>query len=324
MNNRGARLDTSVSKLPSSIGDIIGNAVRICRVRVPFLISILIGPTLFEIAGQLCMMVSTKMGSDALHNSDLMKMLPSLLATVFGFALACSADVFLTVRHLSFMRVMLGYSSTYKKGLESVRKRFWHIVGIGTFYYMAFFVLVVFWVCVSAMTLSSYEVLGWPITLSCGLLVVVGALISVYAVFTSYPLVLAVIGCEDLPFTATLSRAHDLASSNTPRAVAFITMIAFTYVILYLVLTSPIQGMYVFEYVRQSMESGKLDQEAPTPLYLEVINCMYFSIINMLIVPICTISSGLFYRDIRMRTEGADLVEQVKQLAPVEGVGADA
>lgn len=263
------------------------------------------------------MMLSTKMGADALHSSDLVKMIPSMLATVFGFALACASDVILTVRHLAFVRVMLGYSSSYQKGLESVRKRAWHIVGVGAFYYIAFFVWVVLWVCAAGLTITAYDALG-PLTFVCGALVCAGALISLYAVYTSYPLVLAVIGCEELPFSSTLSRAHDLAADNKARAVGFLTMIATTYMILSVVLTTPVQGFYLFEYIRQAMETGKFDQETQTPLYLEVINCMYYSITNMLLVPICTISSGLFYRDIRMRSEGADLVEQMKQLDSAE------
>lgn len=267
------------------------------------------------------MMASAKLGADAMKSADLMQMLPPMSVSALGFAIACGADVFLTIRHLAFVRLMLGYSATYKAAISSVGKRKWQILAVGAFYYAAFIIWVVIWVCIAVMTLAGYSVLSWPVTLLCGLVETIGAVVSLYAIFISYPLVLAVIGCEELPLGQTISRAHNLAFVNKSRAIGFLSMVTVTYFIMYLVLTTPVQGLYLFEYIRNAIETGKVDHDTPTPLYLEALNCVYYSLINMIVVPICTVSAGLFYRDITMREEGADLVQQIQQvnrLSPVE------
>lgn len=303
---------------PSSVGDIIGSAIRVCRAHVPFLISILLGPTLVEIVGQLLLMTSGKLGLGLDKGFNLNEAMATIALSLVGFVITCGADLFLTVRQFAFVRLALGYDATYKSALAAMMKRKWHILSMGVLYYTLVGLWVGFWLVFATVTVAGFGGMDATLIVLIGLLELVMAIFSLYAMFIPMPVILATIACEQLPLKQALDRGFNLAFTNKQRSMGFLTLMCVSYLIFYLVLTGPIQGLYIFEYVRHAIETGKVDHDAPTPLYLETLNCMYYSIINMFVIPICNVSAALFYRDIVMREEGADLIEQVRQIGEVD------
>ena len=101
----------AILRSPSSVGDLIGYAMRICRQQVLSLIRILLVPSIIELIGKIVLIY----GLHILVASGVNKVpviVQSCSLITVGLIISLAAEFFLTLRQLALVRLYGGFANT--------------------------------------------------------------------------------------------------------------------------------------------------------------------------------------------------------------------
>ncbi len=300
-----------------SVGDAISLAIRHCRRDIRFLIGKLWWPSVIELIGKVFFLLCGQTLIASSHTHSWAPLLNAAGLFLIGLTFGGPAEVWMTVRQLAYVRMTILKVDSYQAAMNQVRNRSWAVVAIVVFFYILLFV----WGLLSGLGLAlSATVMGFisaPPMMNIVVLFGLFAFIFIALVVFLLPLslVFAVLACEDMGIFESFGKAVSMTAKKFIRVFSFSVLIMFVYLAISFALSSAVQVLYGIEYMRAGVYSGmKTAADVHVPLYVQVIGCVWQSVISMFISPILFLSSGFFYYALRTKDEGLDLMEGVGAL----------
>jgi hypothetical protein len=296
---------------PQSVGDIIGRGFRLFRQNVPLLLREQIMPCIVMACGHIILQFAASYGMK--NPKDLGLMLMGLAGFGIGMVISLIGLWLLTVRQFAFVRLANGLSETYEEARQFAFRKKWTIVGLFFLSYFFGVGIVVFW-SVEIILSVFFGAKILPLSIIGMSIGIIGLLVSIGLLSIYYLLMTAALACEDQHWTPLLSRVFHLLRHDVWRACGFAILLSLIITIFSWTLSLPVVALAVFELVRSGFPANHMDAAAAMPFYCLVLSQFWQAIINMFLVPISFMSAGLFYRDLKVRQEGLDVVQRLTQL----------
>lgn len=289
---------------PSTVGDVIGQAFRLCRSNIKFLARIQLMPTIIELLGNLLIVV----GAHDLASGESSHIWQSLAIMAPGLILRLVGEFLLTMRHLAVIRWFTGFASNFKEAYDFVWKRKFYLIFAVLAIYMLLTATIIFWCIFIGVSLVFAKMKALAIFSAIGVLV--GTLSMLLSMLLStLPLIIIgpSIACDNTDFTTILGDALKLTGSNFLRTMFFsILLLVSIYAIAAALDSVPIIVTLV-EYARAIIAGGVHAMPKSLSLPTQVFSAVWRSGSNMFVSPMVFVACGLYYVDIRMRLDGLDL-----------------
>lgn len=142
----------------------------------------------------------------------------------------------------------------------------------------------------------------------------IGLIFSVGVLSIYYLLMVAALASEEYKWSTLLSQGFSLIGRDLWRVCGFGILLTVIVSIFSLTLSLPVVALTLFEVFRHGFTTQHMDPTAAMPFYCLVLTQFWQSVINMLLVPITFMSAGLFYRDLKIRQEGLDVIQNLRLL----------
>lgn len=297
-----------------SVGDIVGDSVRTCRDQIPKLVKILLAPTIVEIVGKFVLVWGVS--NELTRLSSLPHILFGLFLILVGTVVVLIADLYLTLRQLSLVRVINGFANSYEEAYLFLKKRRWQVILLFFLFYLALIVLIAFWTTLIFLVgfLMGISKQALPAAIAVGAICfcMVGIIVCTGLIGVPLCIIIPSVACEERPIFSLIGWGLTLWSKNFWRTVFFAALLTVCVAALSMALCLPANVLYFFEYARASIASGHTPTNADISIYAQVLSSSWHSLVNMFLSPIIFIANGFFYLDLRARREGLDLTRTIE------------
>ncbi len=217
----------------------------------------------------------------------------------------------LAIKAAVYVRQALGYSATVQQAQEFGRKSKWLILcAYAAGFWQPVLALGIFAIC-GALTL----VLAGTLTIPPAILLIAVLLefcmaVALGTVTTVYTSVLfLVVACENCSFSTMWSRALELTQEYLWNGCIFITILCSSLFLVSLAWQLPLTILQFYQ-----LTMGSSPEASQLPLYVRVIEVVWGTISTVYSMGVGLMASGMFYRDVRMRFEGLDVLDQLEVL----------
>lgn len=299
---------------PLTMGDLVGRSFRAFRLRMPFFFQVFFWPCIISSASMTGVKVCAALWLESpTHSFDLfMKLCGAILAS---FAVLLFAQWELSLRSLAVVRLLMQVDDTYAQCLAYARKRKWAVL---TVYNAAVFlpiVAVAVWAgCIIATCLlwqhSGFVLRALSVLAVCGEAALMTVSFAWAILATS--LLFSVLACENLPFKALQKRTMELTMRYLWRGGSFFCLLGLALILVAVSLDMPIFVMSIFEAAVHGQNAAHATYQAP--LYLEIASAIWECVLNIVLLGVALLADGLYYNDLRLRSEGLDILTKLGQL----------
>lgn len=301
---------------PQSVGDVIGRGFRIYRVNIPLFVQALMWPTIVSMLGKVVFQWGLTTIVRANFREPLL-MIYSIIAILVGLVVSLVALYFLTVRQLSFVRLVDGFAESYKEAHKHVSTRGWMVVLIFIVSVILGLGLSALWM-IASLVCANFMKIGSS-TLTVATIAFIAATGSFFwAVFILGLITMCamtVVACEKESLAGAILRGFGLIFHDLGRAWLFGVVLAITISAISYPLSLPIVGLTFFEFFRHGVQnSAQMADPSKIPFYVLVLSQAWESTVNMMLWPIIYLSFGLLYYDLRVRQEAVDVVQTLNLL----------
>lgn len=307
---------TSLPDAPQGVGDVVGLACRFVRGNFRLIWNFLLVPTVFAtIAGVMFQWVLTYGVSNFAQTKD--------VGTAFGLAGIWFVGILvffiawwiLGLRLLALTRLALHFAPNIEEAAKYMYRRKWSVLGVYFLTLILMMAVVVAWTMVvgAGVMLSSASSVAAALAISVG---VFGLVVSMGVYVLTSHLALCILACEDEPVTAVIGRALSLIFRHFWRAIAFGIIFAVTFTVISYPLSLPIAVLTFFDAIQHGLGSSADAGGYKPPLYILVIAQTWESLTGMYLRPLVVFGFGLFYYDLRLRSEGLDIRRKLESLLP--------
>ncbi len=227
--------------------------------------------------------------------------------------LAMWGQFVLAVRSVAVIRFALGFSASYEEALKQAKRIRWTIFWVYNVAVLVPFLVVGFFVLLSVVTsllfvgpLKNVYVLLYP-----ALAIEGGSLTFCFAwsvLWTS--LAYCILACENLTMQKIIAKTNEMTKRYLWRGGSFVCLLCITLLLVSVCLALPVLGLAVFE-----ARVGGPGGASLLTLIKEVAEAVWFCMINILLMGVAFVAEGLYYRDVRLRMEGLDILENLNAIA---------
>jgi hypothetical protein len=301
---------------PSRLGDLVGLSFRIFRLNWRYLTGKLLTLSLLASIAVSCMQMSIVNWSQNIKNSSPWAITDFVMFAA-GFVLILVCQYFLSLRATALYRVVFGLSSDWHDAMQYSTRRKWSVftvfgMGAATPFLIGTYVILLVFVTALVRMLSSFagqliaEILTVFGAFAMTVLLVVGSAVTL--LFAT--LLFAAISSEDkMKFDHVIVRAFKLTWRYPFRGGSYMCLLG-------LALTFVVLALSIFLWPFEVWEAYQVTQNADMalPFYLRFLEAVSQTINNVVSMGVASIASGLYYRDVQFRSEGADLIERVNKL----------
>jgi hypothetical protein len=166
-------------------------------------------------------------------------------------------------------------------------------------------------------------VFGQTPSIGTALSVTTGSVLLV-AVITIYLLVshlaLCLLACEDVSVFAVIGRSIKLVIRHFWRSTAFGMIFAVTFTVVSYPMSLPVAVLTFADAMQHGLGAGGAEGAFSggykPPLYILVLAQTWESIMGMYLRPFVVFAFGLFYYDLRLRSEGLDIQRKLQLMLP--------
>lgn len=318
--------DISISVLyplpqnPSRLGDLVSVSFRVFRKNWRYMTGRLLTLSLLASVSVTIMQASIINWTQSLKNGSGLALYDLGLFS-FGVVLVFVSQYFLALRSTALYREVFGIAPDFKQAMEYANRRRWAVfivfsisastpVMIGL--YLAPIFLTVFLIRMGGPWLG--QSVAEAISLVAGILmivlwVVLSALTLLYATL----LFAAVSSEDDMKFGRLFSRAYELTMRYPMRGGSYMCLLGLAILLVLLAMSIFATPFSIFEAVKTAQ-----NPDITTPFYLQVLETISQTLNNVVSMGVAVTAAGLYYRDVRFRSEGADLLEKLDALKPRE------
>ncbi|HEY9679500.1 MAG TPA: hypothetical protein V6C76_15940 [Drouetiella sp.] len=299
---------------PQSVGDVIGRGFRLLRQHIPLMVREQIVPCIIMATGHSLFQFAVTYGLK--NPKDLPMLGAGLLAILLGTLTVVLGFWFLTIKLFAFVRLACGLAVNFEEAKQAALKRKWNILGFYLLTSMIICAAIVFWLIVMVLPVIAFSKVP-AIAVSGMLIGLAGLIVSAGLISVYYGLTNAALAIEEDRWLTLIKRASALVTNDLGRACGFAILLSVIVSVLSYTLSLPIVALAVFELFRSGFPANHADPTTAMPFYLLVLSQFWQAMINMFLLPISFMSGGLFYRDLKIRQEGLDVVQRIKQLTAV-------
>lgn len=303
-----------------SLGDIVSLTFRRFRLYYKLYFKTLFWPALFcSLASHIAYLslqhwVSIASTSLLAMTPFVLHMAVALLSMVVWFFSAWE----LCLRSCALVRTVLCLDPTYKDSIGILKKR------SGTVFFACNLALLppalclIFWFVVIVAVAAALNVAsGGSTKVAIGAMVfaVIGFGLTVSVMISGLfgSLLLAIVTLEQISFVESFKRTWLLVSLRMMRGGSFTSLLAIAIALVCVVIESPMIILHVVE--QASHASFKLSQ---TPYLIDFLETILEVPFNIFTFSISFTAYGLFYRDLKLRLEGVDLLCRLARLSKLE------
>ena len=291
---------------------MVGYSVRLARDNARLCIRILLWPALVELVGKIIILI----GINALINSGpnhIFAVAGGLFTCLIGGAIGMGAEFFMTLRQLALFRLLAGYDSNFQSAYKFVWAKKFQLLGAMALTYFLTTAAVGVWVIemtLSAVIMASKAFILVGFIGTC--IGLVGIIFSLIWTFLPVMFIAPALAIEDRPLSKMLGWSFKLSFKTIFRSTGFLLLITIVLFILSSVLNIPPSVLSAVEMARQYMGEHVIPK-APN-LYVSIFASVWRSAANMVLSPMVFFAMGLYYLDLRMRTEGLDITRRLESL----------
>ncbi len=301
---------------PSTVGDIIGFAIRICRQHARMFLRILLVPSIFELFGKVLILYAAQALTASARN-NFQVLLQNGTWLVVGAIICAIAEFFLTLRQLALVRFCAGFAQSYDDAYKFVdERRFYILLAIAVTYGLFIFALA-FWSVEIGLAAAFVKYKMFAVFAVAAIFFgLVGMIVSSIAVSLPFVVLAPAMACEERNLSTIVGNSLQLAFANVVRTLFFVGVLLICVNAISAVLNAPPLLVTAFDYVRNLMinKTSSGQPFKPVSIYAQIFASIWRSCTNMLISPMAFISCGLYYLDLRMRRDGLDLSIRLQKL----------
>lgn len=306
-----------------SLGDLVGQGFRTFRNNVKFFVSIFFWPSLLCsgcITGMKWCFLHWIRGQQAAPMTSADELVGFVYTLLFHLAgvltfiiMAMWGQFVLAVRSVAVIRFALGFASNYEEALTQANRIRWTIFWVYNLAVILPFLVVGFFVSLSILTsllfvgpLKGVYVLLYPALALEG-----GSLTFCFAwsvLWTS--LAYCILACENLKMRQVIAKTNEMTKRYLWRGGSFVCLLCITLMLVSVCLALPVLGLAVFE-----ARVGGPGGSSVLILIKETAEAVWFCLINILLMGVAFVGEGLYYRDVRLRMEGLDILKNLDDLA---------
>jgi hypothetical protein len=303
---------TLVVSTPLSIGDIVGRAFRIFRQHLLLIGKTLALPTIFLALGRIAVLVGASFGVKYMNN-------PAAGALWFCLAGAGAFTMFgaminFWIRQMALVRFLCGYSPSYEDARLFLKDKIYSLIALSISSFMASLGAAILWMIVLFVSMPGLKAQGlMPVISSVGLAIgILGMAASLIMISIVTQLVMTALALEKGELGPMIAKSFSLTMHAFARSIVFLVVTVASIMLLAYPLSLP-ASLLVFGHM---MVSGALTgaPEPNVPMWIQVFNSVWETIVNMVIGPVYYLSYGLFYTDLCVRQEGVDLIERLDEV----------
>ena len=294
---------------PRSLGDLVGLGFRLIRKNWKFVISIFLVPSLiFSLA-----MAGVEFCFVHWAGAQSMDVNWFVIHMAAGFALAiimiaCQWEI--ALRSCAYIRCVLNSEIAYEDCYAYARRRQWPVLVVyGVSFLFPVLVLVV-WMVLFLLTinLGKFGLIGKVLSIFFGFLEGL-SFVAAFS-FTMLYTALCFVSISEAEVSAreALSNGYQLSISALPRGLSYVCLLAASIFILTLPLYMPVILLGIWEgYVQGRMEDIQF------PLYLRALEAASSCAINIISLGVALSGVTFYFRDVKMRRQGLDILEAMKR-----------
>lgn len=306
----------SLPENPRSLGDLVGLGFRTLRLNWKLVLAVFFVPSLifsFSMSGlEWCFVhwlesKSFDMTWFAVH-------MTAAFALVI-IMVACQWEI--AIRSCAYIRFLLQGESEYRSAYEFARGRQWAIMLVYFVSFLVPFVVTVVWSVAFVMTiwLGRTSFIGKVLCIPLGFIegasfVVVGCFAMLYTALCFVAIAIDAKGAKD-----ALVLGYKLSIVKLPRGLSYICLLVTAIMLFALPLYLPIGILGIWEgYVQ-----GKIN-DPQFPLYLRVLDAASGCFVNIVSIGVALAGLSLYYRDLRMRIHGQDILQQLEKVDTADSI----
>lgn len=303
-----------------SLGDIVSLTFRRFRLYYKLYFRTLFWPALFcSLAGHIAYLSVQHWVSIA--STSLLAMTPFVLHMAVAF---CSMVIWffsaweLCLRSCALVRAVLCLDPDYKDSLGILKKRSATVFFACNLALLPPALCLIFWFVVILAVAAALNVAAGgsaKVAIGAVLFAVIGFGLTVSVMISGLfgSLLLAIVTLEHISFIESFKRTWLLVSLRMMRGGSFTSLLAIAIALVCVVIESPLIILQVFE--QASHASFKLSQ---TPYLIDFLEIILEVPFNIFTFSISFTAYGLFYRDLKLRLEGVDLLSRLARLSKLE------
>jgi hypothetical protein len=308
----------SLPDAPQGVGDLVGIACRLVRGNIKEFWNFLLVPTVFAtIAGIVFQWVFTYGASAVSQNKDIGAAFG--LAGVFfvGLVVFVIAWWILGLRLLAIARTVLRFSPDLAHAKAYMYRRKWAVLGV---YFLTFILLMASMIAWAFVAAGPAMVTGGKASVFAALgvtLGVIGMTVTLVVYLLVSHLALVLVACEEQSVVEVIGRAISLVFRHFWRSVAFGIVFAVTFTVISYPMSLPVAVITFTDAIQHGIAAA--GGEYKPPLHVLVIAQTWESLMGMYLRPLVVIGFGLFYYDLRLRSEGLDIKRKLQLMMPEAG-----
>jgi hypothetical protein len=310
-----------VASTPLSTGDIVGRSFRIFRQNILLIGKSLLLPTIIICLGRISVLVGISYSVKFVSNPGA-GLLWIVLAIVGGTVVLVGAAM-LWIKQLVLVRYLTGFDPNFQDAQEFVKGRLWSLVALFIATTAAAIGVLIFW---SVVMVPSFLALKgqdfWPVVGSFGLAIsILGLIFSVIFISLVYNLVSIALALDKGELGNLIGEGFNLTARSFFRSSFFLIMTITSVTLVAYPLSLPMILLIGGYFIAQGAALGTTSPEAAMPMFIQVFNSVWETGVNMIIGPIYYLAYALYYRDLRMRQEGLDLIERLDDVEKADNSG---
>ena len=294
---------------PRSLGDLVGLAFRLLRIHWKIVIQRFLTPSIFmsvAMAGLEWSFVSWVQAKTMNMNWFFIHLVLALAMVIVLIA----SQWEIALRSTSLIRFVLMKEESFDQAYEYAREKQWSIMGV---YGASFILPLVVWFVLGTLFVLTLFIGEWgtagkllciPLGFLEGILFVVS--FSFAILFTA--LSFTVISLNPVSFVTALKDGFSLTMTKLPRGLSFICLLVISILAFTLIFYVPVALIQMGEGLAQ----GKL-YESQYPIYVRVLDAVVGCIVNIISVGSAIFGVSVYYRDLKMRVHGEDILQIIER-----------
>lgn len=245
--------------------------------------------------------------------SDFPRTVGIIGAAFSSFLLYIFALFYLAVQEIALVRLFTGFAPDWEKARAFSMKRLSWVIGLSFINLMMWGVLIAVFFCIIGISTFSMSLpAAGPVLGTIGMIVGFFGIVITVSLMLLYLLVgFAVIACEETTFFGVIGRTFNWVGRYFGRTICF----GFVFYIIFTAVSMPVSLPVVVVSVLDAWQSGSHAAAGAEPkLSMPVLMFVqvWESVCGLLLRPLTVLSFGLYYLDLRQRSDGLDLFRKLR------------
>ncbi len=276
-------------------------------------------PTIFLCLGRIGILVGCTYGVKFLNN-------PGSGILWFGLAflgaiIFCTGAIMVWIRQLALIRFLTGFAPSYQEAQTLVKGRIYSLIVLTITTFMVTLVSVVVWMVIMAISLPALKGQGLlPVIASLGLATgIIGLTLSLVFICMVNYLATTALALEKKDLGTLIGECFTLTLHSFLRSIVFFVLSLTSVMVVAYPMSLPMLLLMGGFMLVQGAASGNAEQVLP--MYIQVLNSVWETAINMIIGPVYYLAYALYYCDLCMRQHGLDLIDRLDDVEAAETAG---